>query len=103
VGREKGMPWWEFSIGMNPCIPIFRNNFQALNAHWHAFAHRAAGVVHIAFGIDPYFHLHGTILEPTITCLDTKEVIVAKGWLKILDDPDIKKEMKALNLIPSRW
>ncbi len=103
VGKEKGMPWWEFSIGMNPCIPICRNNFEAFNAHWHAFVHRCAGAVHVAFGIDPYFHLHGVILEPTITCLETGETFVDKGWLKTLDDPEIKDEMKALNITPSRW
>ncbi|MBI4490719.1 MAG: amidohydrolase family protein [Deltaproteobacteria bacterium] len=39
----------------------------ALQVYWHALAHRAAGVVHIAIGQEPYFHLHGTILEPTVT------------------------------------
>ncbi len=103
VGFEHSSPWWEFSMGMNPCIPINRNNFEALKVHWHALAHRTAGVVHIAVGIDPYFHLHGTILEPTITCLETGEKIVDKGVLAALSDEDVQEEMKASGVTPSRW
>lgn len=103
VGFEHSAPWWEFSIGVNPCIPINRNNFEAVKVHWHALAHRTAGVVHIAVGIDPYFHLHGTILEPTITCLETGEKIVDQGVLAATLDEDIQEEMKAAGVTPSRW
>jgi hypothetical protein len=103
VGYEHSGPWWEFSMGMNPCIPVNRNSFEALKVHWHALAHRTAGVVHIAVGIDPYFHLHGTILEPTITCLETGEKIVEKGVLAALGDEDVQEEMRAAGVTPSRW
>ena len=103
LGVDRAGVWWEFSIGTNPCIPVYRNNFGALQVYWHALAHRAAGVVHIAIGQEPYFHLHGTILEPTVTCLETQEVIIEKGYLKALDDADIREEMEALGIKPSRW
>lgn len=97
------MGWWEFSIGMNPCIPIYRNDFEGLRVHWHALAHRTADAVHIAFGIDPYFHLHGTNLEPTVVCLETGETIVDRGYLTTLNDEGIKEEMQAANVRPSTW
>ncbi len=103
VGIEKAGVWWEFSIGTNPCIPVYRNNFEALQAYWHALAHRAAGVVHIAIGQEPHFHLHGTILEPTVTCQETGEVIIERGFLTALDDQDIRRELNDLGIKPSRW
>lgn len=59
--------------------------------------------MHITIGQDPYFHPHGIILEPTATCLEMGEVIIEKGYLKAIDDPDIRKEMDALGIKPSRW
>jgi 2,5-dihydroxypyridine 5,6-dioxygenase len=103
VGRENGRPWWEFSMGSNPCIPIFRNNSEVLNAYWHALAHRAGGVVHLAFGIDPYFHLHATILAPTITCVETGEIIIERGRPTIFEDDEIKKLLDKAGVKPSKW
>lgn len=90
-------------IGTNPCIPVYRNNFEAFNCLWHAFSHRAAGVVHFAVGLDPYLHLDSTVLEPTVFSIETGEVIVKEGFLTILNEQEIKREMESLNITPSRW
>lgn len=93
----------ELSVGTNPGIPLYKNNFAAVSVYWHAFAHRCAGAVHIAIGEDPYFHLHGLIMRPTLTCLDTGDVIVQDGYLTIFDDPKVSSAIEEAGVVPSRW
>lgn len=98
MGAHKGLGvnWFEeIMYGIHP--KAFRNTKYRYEGGlgWQSWVggSRRSGVVHMAFGggIDKYYsHRDVEIFHPTLTI--NGHVIIEHGRLKLLDDPDVRKE-----------
>ncbi len=95
---ENGKNFAEVAFGLNPWM---RLNIDDDPTKTHIEAHRHAGVAHMALGradgtrgvvVDAATHIDGTIVSPTVYLDD--EIVVDRGKLKLLDDPEIHELAK---------